>query len=1857
MKRLVPALILISLLHSSYGEGQQNPPDSLANPELVRKLDVEVTDLLEMGKYIEAIPLARTLVGLKVDLSDTARARRLRNLGSALTSCGQYDEARPWLEGAVNLLRSTESRDGSELAASLTQLAELLIQKGEFKDAEEKLKEAIDILEHRSIGEDELYGDAIAALGSLRLAKTQYREVQPVLERALAIRRKIGKESAIARSLYGLGVLLEEQGEIQKAQSLTEEAITLVESSLGSEHPILIGPLTTKTWHLIGRHEQEQAQGGIDRQIRLSEEACGKDNALMVPALMQRAELHREAREMSAARADADRAVQIEERSVGDSSPRMAAWLRLQGDILWSVGDSGKAEPVLRRSLELARSQGMEVLAAASMTTLGRLCFFQGRTEEARALFENSQNILDQAQLDGRLSLINLEFIIHIKAQRRGDGTIIALLERAIPLAEKVEGANHLSVAQMKVQLVPLLIANSEIWRAEMEAERALQIFEEKLGPVSADLAAPLMALSSVEKVKGDYGKARNLIDRALSLVRVRFGDAHPATAIVRLSLAEMLASQGDLDEARGIYESAGQVLQSQLGPNHPLVAQAVAGSASIAANSGKYNDALRLFDRAISSLEQNPESGGAYLASTLDAQAQLYLLLRQYAKAEETFARAGQLLGQSVSDPVLRASIEAGRAEAIGEAGRYTDAIPIFKKTISEMELIGVDKTSEFPLVLLGYGNVLLKQSSNEEAAAVYERAFLAIQKTPRPDDSLLGHSLIGRGLAQEARGDLNAARSSYEAALSMWQKKLGPDHPSVSEALQHLGQIEKRQGDLKTAEQSLLHALEIRKAVFGARSVFVGETLLTLGNVRLELGDYKSSHDLVEESLGIMEEALGKGSSALAIPLNTLGLVLQEQGEYSASYEAFERARKLLEDSGASDSREYAVILLNIGNYFLEMGRYSEARPLLERSFSSLSSRLGPDHPDVAKSLQALAGLLALEGDFKGSRRALEQAIGIMERVRSKGGNPELVGRAECALADLLTQQGEYGRARNLKQDCLNTLQKILGPRHPNIGGVLAGLGEMLASQGDIPAALDAYRKALSVTESTLGPGHPVAGLILEKLGSALICKGDVVAARIALEEARRVLEASLGPDHPSVAGVLGLLADIHSGYGDVESAEALISKALEILAAKFGQDDPRLVSMLARLASNRALLHRSSDSTQLLKRAIEIEKLRGPDLGVASVELLCEIGSAQSTTSQHASANESFGQALEILHGVGGESGLQAMGLLVRSGTSSLRERDLKAARSFLESAKQIATKLLGIDDPRLWYIEANLCVVDWEEGKRSSAQSKLLGSVDVFRKETESLLPSLSFAEQRFLLGSLTAYPAPYLLSYFGDDGGLEAAYSRLFPLKGLLIESLRKEAALTRWGSLEPRVATQVERLREVRTDLVGLQATKVTGEDKTSELRRQELSREKEQLERGLVALAPEAHLTDPLRGASYGEVRGLLKADEAIVDIYRYQNLAAEPLVDQYVALVVVPGKDPIRVRLGTIEIVHSTLRYWKNLVLLASTDAKAIADAWRVLAGELWEPLSSVLPAEVRRVWLSPDDELSRVPWQLFPGYESRMNDRLITQVDSVREIVRLKRDQRTSAAARSLLIAGEIDFNAGDGELAMTYSPLPATGEEAREIGKLGLQNGMSVKLLTRAEAQKEEVIRRLPEAEYVHFATHGFFAGNTLAANSPEFFAAFDGLREPWMELVGRTRDPLTESGIALAGANRLPTKSGRYDGVLSAEELIGIDLNKTQLVTLSACETGRGEEETGQGALGLRSAFLAAGARSLIMSLWKVPDAATGSLMEKFYSNLWQRKLPRLEALLEAQRALRDDPSGEYSAPVNWAGWILVGEGW
>jgi CHAT domain-containing protein len=251
-------------------------------------------------------------------------------------------------------------------------------------------------------------------------------------------------------------------------------------------------------------------------------------------------------------------------------------------------------------------------------------------------------------------------------------------------------------------------------------------------------------------------------------------------------------------------------------------------------------------------------------------------------------------------------------------------------------------------------------------------------------------------------------------------------------------------------------------------------------------------------------------------------------------------------------------------------------------------------------------------------------------------------------------------------------------------------------------------------------------------------------------------------------------------------------------------------------------------------------------------------------------------------------------------------------------------------------------------------------------------------------------------------------------------------------------------------------------------------------------------------------------------------------------------------------------------------------------------------------------------------------------------------------------------SLLVVGGVEYDA-PGAVAPTassaapvdrssgpvagFAPLLQTRFEAQSVGALFEEAfDREPVLLLRDAATKAALHDCAPAARYLHVATHGWYAPESV----PSMADAGATRMGAGQTVVGFV--PMALCGLALAGANRGRDDLGRVPGILTAEELCGYDLSGCALAVLSGCETSVGMRRAGQGQQSLQAALHAAGARAAVTSLWRVDDAATRRLMELFYEGLWVDGAEVGEALWRAKVDLRRE-----GAPTrDWAGWVLTG---
>ena len=307
-------------------------------------------------------------------------------------------------------------------------------------------------------------------------------------------------------------------------------------------------------------------------------------------------------------------------------------------------------------------------------------------------------------------------------------------------------------------------------------------------------------------------------------------------------------------------------------------------------------------------------------------------------------------------------------------------------------------------------------------------------------------------------------------------------------------------------------------------------------------------------------------------------------------------------------------------------------------------------------------------------------------------------------------------------------------------------------------------------------------------------------------------------------------------------------------------------------------------------------------------------------------------------------------------------------------------------------------------------------------------------------------------------------------------------------------------------------------------------------------------------------------------------------------------------------------------------------------------------------------RRLLLAPDSNLTRLPFEVLPRNEGGhlIDTFQISYVSCGRDVLRF--GTAIGQAAKPFVAADpDFDLAGATSELVspvrgrlsrefaaskLSFPRLPGTRLEGERIANL-----LEVQPCLDADVLETNVTQ-VRSPRILHLATHGFFLGDEDRDPNDKYrwIASTE-----WGRLRGlRLENPLLRSGLALTGANtwlhKGLTPPDAEDGLLTAEDVSGMDLSDTELVVLSACNTGLGEVRTGEGVFGLRRAFVLAGAKTLIMSLWKVPDEETRDLMEDFYRRILAGE-GRAESLRNAQLAIR----AKQPHPFFWGAFICQGD--
>ena len=1044
---------------------------------------------------------------------------------------------------------------------------------------------------------------------------------------------------------------------------------------------------------------------------------------------------------------------------------------------------------------------------------------------------------------------------------------------------------------------------------------------------------------------------------------------------------------------------------------------------------------------------------------------------------------------------------------------------------------------------------------------------------------------------------------------------------------------------------------------------SIAMAQLMLMRFDLRSEsLGMADSvTRDLLWEGVHLLERRIGPSHPGLLPALARLGDGYQRTQNLRRQVAVAERRIAIIESLSPLDSLELADAIGSLARGHTGLGDYALAETEAARALAIHEQVSGEWHPSVAKALNDL----------------------VMVAVRQS--------RLVEALAG-------YERIFAVRT-------RSLGPEHALVAQALYNRAAMEMRLDRIEDAREHLMRAVAIWELPENNTDPAVGAGYSALGSVARRMGDYEEARRRLERGLEIRRRSQAPNSPAVASAIDNLAGLLEEMGDYAAALPRREESMRIRERAQGAENAEFAQALDAYARLLIAMDRSAEAKAMSERAVAIrERALGPmDAGLT--QMLNTLGDAQRALEDPVAALASYRRAERVLAASAASHTNDRAVVLRRIGQAQLALDQPASAESSFAAAHAVAIETLGEMHPLAIDLLDDLAHAQRDLGRPRQALATALDAERRGRERFVLQAPALSEREAlRYGAVRPSGLPLAIALAVAGSDPSRTIdVWEALIHQRGQVLDEIGERRRALRRAET-PEVDSLRLAFAEASRRVGGLLA-RGSRSDSTWEA---SLAAARLRLERAEAALGARsrAFRDERAREASgYRAIAASLPEGSALVGFTRYALTRWEGgrrhLDDRIAAFVLRRGGEPEVVAIGATDQVDSLCRAWRAEMrpIASGQDASrreaSARSAGRELRALVWDPVAARI-GRAKRVFVVPEGELHLVNLAALPTDGGKF----LVESGIEFHTLSLERDllMNTAEGGRGMLALGGVSFDAADagspasgllaistspapawrGPLAscasfrdIAFAPLPATRDEAEQVASMWPGAEQDVVRLEGAAASEAAVKRLSPGRRIIHLATHGFFVDprcgtgegggrgiGGLAPSDTNVSATRPTGSAPTERAPDGLENPLRLSGLALAGANRRADASeGSEDGILTAEEMAALDLTGVEWVVLSACETGVGNIDAGEGVFGLRRALRTAGAHTLISSLWSVEDASASRWMQALYR---RRLLERQDTVSSVHGANRDELSrrrraGESTHPFHWAGFVAAGD--
>ncbi|HYG17900.1 MAG TPA: CHAT domain-containing tetratricopeptide repeat protein [Ohtaekwangia sp.] len=1371
--------------------------------------------------------------------------------------------------------------------------------------------------------------------------------------------------------------------------------------------------------------------------------------------------------------------------------------------------------------------------------------------------------------------------------------------------------------------------ASGSFTKASSGLQKLKKSVASKMGQQNTYMPGLYIREARISLASGVLTRFESTLNSALSSSLATYGETSTSYAVTHIDVAEIYNQYGNYRISREYLAKARELLVKTNQMTDALNGRLALAEADAMIGQGFCNDALDLLKSvekyfASRAIEKETITDGTTIKTQRVPVEELPLRFGEYAKVLNLTIKAHAKKGRFslVNDGedafvALQAATGwyRGKLKFLGETNlSQIEARYIFARAMEENnnkhpdhpfdELLSDLKKRTNPThslaldIYLDYLSYLLREENRSrylnnklEYGKVLDKYF--------PKNSI--HKLNEQAIEFNSKFSRDKTKDLESDALAMINK-LPKNYYTTARTVKFLFDVAVKEKRYTAAEGYLKQLSEIQKELCGESSPVYHLSKIHLANFYL---DYTNNIELAgkiyEESyFNFVSKEIGEQHKDRLDILNHIATWYELTDKYALAAQTLDKASDASEIIYDRKDILYAHEKNNIAKLQLKLGEYDKAEKNLTTALEVIDLKSNRDKVEwratYIDAIETQARLYGIKGMFDEAEDNLSRSRKLISRADVAIGS-ELSSAEQ--LVSLFIQLGRYSEADRLLNVQIPEYERIYG------------------------------KNSLRLIEPLTNRSH------------ILLAKGDYTEAERTASRANQIAIKTYGENSTKAAPTQKVLSDIHFTLGDYDKARDNVMKAINSQEKQFGRNHIEVAKSLSQLALIK--FHKGDNRKDVEKLMEEARKTMLEKLGPSNpqyAEILRNFAVLYISQKKYDAAFNSLTLAEGIWRAkTGTKTSINAAGIYTLTGDVYYQIKNYKKAEDFYIQAKDIYEKFFTTRHPEYVKVLSKLSKVYYMQKDYKRSKKMIEESLNNYESYIKQFFPALSEHQKAKYWNTIKGDFEFYNTLAFSNLEDFKDLSSKVYDFqlltKALLLSSsikIRERILNSTDDELKAQYNTWVQK-KELLTLALSMSPLQLTENNIDPAVLHQEVER----LEKELSQRSELFSQNFETKRITFNDVKKSLKPNEVAVEMVRYRHFN-HTFTDSviYAALYLktdFPKPKAIMLKDGQ-KMETRFFKYFRNAITGKIPDTYSYGVFWKTIHEEI---------GQASTIYLSADGVYNQINLEAIPTPDGRyvIDNSNIVLVSNTKDLYLKKVQSKNAATDNTASMFGNPTFYL-TASADHTIPQLPGTEREVTQLQYMLKQKGWLTTEYTEKSAT-EEKLKELTNSKIVHIATHGFYRPFTQLTVEQQM--------EGNEALLAQ--NPLMRNGLLLKGAGDLMDKTdfnyNMESGILTAYEAMSLNLDKTDLVVLSACETGLGDLEAGEGVYGLQRAFLVAGAKVLIMSMFKVDDDATQKLMLKFYQK-WLNSGNLRQSFTDAKKELRI----EYPEPIYWGAFMMIG---